>query len=254
MDRGICRLCDRERDLCRSHIIPEVVFGPLYDDKHRAIELTRNPSPLRYRQKGFRYPLLCKDCEGFINDEYEKPFQTSWVNVPHFPQTILKRRYKVTIKDPDVFRLFIYSVLWRAAVCTVLPFADVRLGAHEDALRRKLLTKVAGPIDDYPIAAILPVLKDSREIAPVIADPYREPISGLDIWNLPFGYCIWKVVLTCDDSRIFARERLRADGTMRIPAVDVLEIQPIKNLFFATLKPPSDKAGSNPGTKNEFHL
>jgi hypothetical protein len=30
-----CALCRQERPLRKSHVIPEFMFGPLYDEKHR---------------------------------------------------------------------------------------------------------------------------------------------------------------------------------------------------------------------------
>src|SRR4051794_32678372 len=60
----ICRLCGSNDELRDSHIIPEFMYQPLYDDKHRAfsvsIDGTAKESVI---QKGLREKLLCQVCE-----------------------------------------------------------------------------------------------------------------------------------------------------------------------------------------------
>ena len=59
-----CALCLREAALCRSHIIPEFLYEPIYDDKHRLKLLSVIPEqPTTYKQKGIWEKLLCEACE-----------------------------------------------------------------------------------------------------------------------------------------------------------------------------------------------
>jgi hypothetical protein len=60
---GTCALCLNDGILRASHIIPEFIDAPIYDDKHRMTLLEtddRNPS---FEQKGIREQLLCPDRE-----------------------------------------------------------------------------------------------------------------------------------------------------------------------------------------------
>ena len=71
----ICILCQQEKRLCDSHIIPEFAYADIYDDKHRAVTFSPiAPDERKFEQKGVRDKLLCTDCEGFINDHFEIPF------------------------------------------------------------------------------------------------------------------------------------------------------------------------------------
>jgi hypothetical protein len=64
-DAKYCALCLRESPLRLSHIIPEFAYKPAYDEKHRAHAIPGHaPDDNFYVQKGFRYPLLCDECEG----------------------------------------------------------------------------------------------------------------------------------------------------------------------------------------------
>src|SRR6516225_11959807 len=59
-----CALCREERPLRRSHVIPEFMFRPLYDKKHRFWGVSNIPTkPNRIFQKGPREKLLCNECE-----------------------------------------------------------------------------------------------------------------------------------------------------------------------------------------------
>jgi hypothetical protein len=58
---GRCRLCERERELCQSHIIPKFV---LRRQKKRAPTFLRsNRNPNRPVQDSRKIPFLCDDCE-----------------------------------------------------------------------------------------------------------------------------------------------------------------------------------------------
>jgi hypothetical protein len=47
---GKCRLCQNERELCFSHIIPEFMYLPTYDKNHRAVKIPKGKN--KYEQKG----------------------------------------------------------------------------------------------------------------------------------------------------------------------------------------------------------
>src|SRR6266487_81589 len=67
-----CALCQKKKQLRRSHIVPEFLYKQMYDPKHRFFALSCTPSEReRQHQKGLREFLLCADCEllfsGFEN-------------------------------------------------------------------------------------------------------------------------------------------------------------------------------------------
>ena len=67
-----CRLCLKKKVLKNSHIIPEFIYSPLYDEKHRFHVLSNmNVSGPAKLQKGIREYLLCGECEGKLS-KYER--------------------------------------------------------------------------------------------------------------------------------------------------------------------------------------
>src|SRR5665647_1213204 len=59
-----CALCLKEDELRESHILPEFLYEPLYDHKHRLQVLsTAQDKANSLMQKGLKEQLLCDTCE-----------------------------------------------------------------------------------------------------------------------------------------------------------------------------------------------
>jgi hypothetical protein len=59
-----CALCQQNKQLCDSHIVPEFMYQHMYDANHRFRVLSRNEvDATRFLRKGLREELLCRDCE-----------------------------------------------------------------------------------------------------------------------------------------------------------------------------------------------
>src|SRR5262249_44127067 len=73
--RTACALCHRTDPLCDSHVIPEFIYKPLYNNEHRMVGWRATEAGLKheYVQKGLREQLLCATCEGLLNQKYEQP-------------------------------------------------------------------------------------------------------------------------------------------------------------------------------------
>ena len=53
-----CKLCNKERELRNSHIVPEFFYKEIYDEKHRIFP-RKEGRKYGQMQKGYREPLLC---------------------------------------------------------------------------------------------------------------------------------------------------------------------------------------------------
>ena len=104
-DPGICGLCRRRADLQESHIIPKFV-----SDHQKATSATgflRTSEGVNRRvQDGLKLPLLCRDCEGLLN-QWETPFAAQI----YHPWT--RREAKTFDYGPWLLK-FAVSVSWRA--------------------------------------------------------------------------------------------------------------------------------------------
>jgi len=197
---GSCNLCGENRELCNSHIIPEFCYKPLYDDNHRVARVNlpderRLFSPI---QKGFREHLLCRNCEGLLNDRYERPFKKYWdkVQLPTSPPGA-----KIAGFDYASFKLFHLSILWRAGVCSGKGLKE-SLGPYEEKLRAMLLSNNPGPVAHYPILGRLML----REASVYSAGPIGvHLLSGRHENSRQYLLCYcgveWIVILTDHPTR-----------------------------------------------------
>jgi hypothetical protein len=194
----ICRLCETNKDLRNSHILPEFLYNQLYDSKHRMAGITEKASrKWEFLQKGLREKLLCEDCEQFLNTNYEQPFNKFW-----FGEKVLPNHFDsnhITIKEIDYlsFKLFHISILFRASVSTLPNFSLVNLGLHEQECRKMLLSKNAGPPDKYPIFACAVVDKNYSIIQGVMTPPIEyEYEKKYRSYGIVFGGCVWWYILS----------------------------------------------------------
>lgn len=187
-----CKLCLKDRTLRRSHIVPEFLHKPLYDEKHRARRLDIGAEVPGYLQKGLRELLLCDDCEQLLNDAYEKPFLAEWREGRLLPQRLLPPDiHYVTGVDYATIKLFLLSVLFRAGVSSLGAFAGVTLGPkHEARLRAMVHGRDPGGPTEYPIVGTFTV-DDAGTVLPSVASPVPLRISGHRAYAFMFGGCEW---------------------------------------------------------------
>jgi hypothetical protein len=176
--------------LKKSHIIPEFVYTTLYDEKHRFHVLSnssvKGPAKL---QKGIREHLLCGECEGSLS-KYER-----------YMSLILSGRLEVkssrdgklvTLEGLDYkqFRLFGLSVLWRASVSSLQMFEQVKLGPHEEIMRKMILAEDPGRSDQYPFM-LVPVVHEDEVQTDLIMQPTWTRSEGHYGYRFVFGGLTW---------------------------------------------------------------
>lgn len=191
----ICKLCHKKSELVNSHILPEFVFKPLYDDKHRFHKITVNKLIKNsYLQKGIREQLLCLACEGLLsrNEKYVSEVfgGIREVNLENDGGLI-----KVEGLDYNKFKLFALSVLWRAGVSTNLFFSEVKLGKHESILRGMILKNNPGSSAKYPFV-LTPIIYERELLSALIAEPEKVKLAGHISYRFVFSGLAWIYIVS----------------------------------------------------------
>lgn len=229
-----CALCLELRPLRFSHIYPEWVYKPLYDEKHRLEVLSVVPDGRNeLRQKGMRERLLCEACEqkfssweGYVHDLFVKPAK---------PLEVERQGSLLRIGGLDYpkLKLFELSILWRAGVSTLPFFAKCRLGPHAEIIRFQLAHSDPGDADRY--GALMYGLKvgELPETLQVIAEPRPVRSHGIRAYNLTFAGFLWLFhVASANPPSLLRQCYLREDGTRFINVRNALEMQNLQQ--FAT--------------------
>lgn len=195
MAEALCKLCGKLAELRRSHILPEFLFKPLYDEVHRYHVLNSRPDiKAKFAQKGISEQLLCDSCEGAIS-KYEayaasvmggdEGIRLNWNN----------GAIEVSGLEYHRFKLFLISILWRASVSNLDFFKMVQLGPHAEKLRLMLLAGEAGEPDRYG-CMIFPVRHGEDQLPDLMVSPEPIKIGGRWWQRFIFSGAAW--VFYCD--------------------------------------------------------
>jgi hypothetical protein len=212
-----CRLCHSEGELRFSHILPEFLYKPLYDDKHRFIGLKDVPEPGANEallQKGIREYLLCVDCEQHLS-KFETYASQVLRNFPDTSREPPSSVVRVTGIDYVRFKLFQLSLLWRAGVSNQASFQGIYLGPHEQRLRQMICNEDPGEPLDYGCVLI-------RTMGPETLDHFIMPPShfrflGHHGYQMLFAGMIWTFVVSSHSNQIHEKGSFLArNGTLPI--------------------------------------
>ncbi len=157
---SICKLCGEEREIVRSHIIPEFMFKPLYDKKGRAHKISSSKFPdSLFIQKGIREKLLCADCETKLSKWERYASQAIFHKIAQpekYDDALIFRgiNYKI-------YKLFQLSLLWRASIARDQFFHNVSLGPHEVTIRNMILEENPGETLQYCCMTVAPQGEES---------------------------------------------------------------------------------------------
>ncbi|MCG8590318.1 MAG: hypothetical protein MJE66_13590 [Proteobacteria bacterium] len=193
-----CRLCQKDCTLRNSHIIPEFLYRPLYDEKHRALLVEPDSLDRPFVQKGLREKLLCDACEGHLG-RWESYFAGRWFDPNILPDEVPLPNQVMTVSGLDYakMKLFLLSVLWRASVSRRSEFRNASLGPHEVKIREMLLADHPGPADAYRVLAAVVVQRESRRVVyEMILPPVQKRVQDRVSYELVFGGVDWLFMIS----------------------------------------------------------
>jgi hypothetical protein len=153
-------MCQGNKKLVKSHIIPEFMYKPLYDEKHRFDMIDFSQKKKRkFMQKGIREKLLCKKCEGILSplEKYANGIFNGGIEL-----RMEKENDRMIIEGLDYikFKLFIISILWRASISNLDFFSKVKLKTNqENKLKEMILNNDPGELYEYNFIMITPLLQ-----------------------------------------------------------------------------------------------
>ncbi len=122
--------------------------------------------------KGWYQKLLCQRCEIHFSqfDEYGTTFIKS-VNSWQEVESTQVKCFEVFDYDYSMLKLFVLSILWRAAVAQREPFTDFSiLPARVARLQEMLQAKNPGASNEFPLA-IFKYADDGRHLNKIVKSP-----------------------------------------------------------------------------------
>lgn len=215
-----CRLCHHDRQLRNSHIVPEFLYDDLYNSKGHAMVITelgnRGWEPL---QHGAKEHLFCENCEQHFNKYYEEPFLAQWVSAIPLPNPWNGNGIHWARFDYALFKLFHLSVLFRASVSSLPPFAIVSLVPHEEKLRELLLSRNPGEAWQYSIFGHAIVHHETKRLIHMVSRVVQSSFEGHRCYGMLYGGVQWWIRVSSHRNTDFESACLQPNGQMPFHAV-----------------------------------
>lgn len=213
----LCRLCKEDRPLRQSHIFPEWLYKPLYDDNHRFFVLSTDVKKKRgKRPKGIYERLLCGECEHRFSkwEEYARSiFYELPLRVTEDGRAVVFSGLQYT-----PFKLFQMSLIWRASIASRPEVHRIDLGPHVERLRKMLFEGCPGKVYQYGSILMLPALGQEL-MQQFLYPPESLPtkLDGHSAYRAVFGGLFWVFVVSNHANRFPHKEMfLSADGSLPV--------------------------------------
>lgn len=191
MRLGICRLCERQRELCDSHALPNSLFNYiLRKSDGKAVVVIDDPGTLtRYTADTWDTELLCQECEETLNNRFDR--YGMGVFRGHIG-TVSRDLEGITLCGVDRRRLrtFFLSVLWRISVSSHPNYSNIDLPyAWESELHDALRAGRNVPSARFTVSVYR--LRDSTPVGGFDAEALRSFIMA------PFGRNFGTFISVC---------------------------------------------------------
>jgi hypothetical protein len=224
-----CKLCGVETALRNSHVIPEWLYRPLYDEIHRYHVINAEPvTDGRFEQKGLRERLLCQTCETqfSVYEGYARGVLFGGHEI-----TVVKHHDGIELRDLDYvkLKLFQLSLLWRAGVARQEFFSKVNLDRDEQPLQKMLLAGDPGKSSDYG-CVMIPLIVEGSALVDLILQPVPVKSGKFAGYRFVFWGHTWIYIIGDGRSFPFSNSYLQEDGRLFVRRADARVTNFIKRL------------------------
>lgn len=215
-----CKLCNMEKKLCNSHIIPEFLHKNTYDNSHRAHGIMSD-GRFQILQNGLKEKLLCESCEKILSS-YESYFNNNFILKGYIPDIVNNNSVNIKIDDILMFKLFHLANLFRASISSLPSFSNIHLGPHEKRIRNLLLNKIDNK--NYRIFASVLYNKEKKALKDIVIMPAVKKYKKHCVYQMVYAGCVWFIKVSshqCDDIDLIS---LNDDGEFYIDAGPMEEL------------------------------
>jgi|GEM_PF-3466710 len=141
---AICAYCKNDRKLCASHAIPNGFFKAISRKNNgKLITIPGGEGSIHLGQETGKSKLLCKECEGYFNREFDSPLVNA---LKAWDRQIIEEGFGVQFEfSPNQMAQGLASIFWRASVSGNDMYANAKVSNRDKA---QLLSIVKGEQDE----------------------------------------------------------------------------------------------------------
>lgn len=236
-----CALCQNDRTLCRSHIVPDFSFRHLLKDERRYITYSGKENKVRDHFSTMVEKLLCEKCESIFSkwESYAAPFFGG--------KTLLSgekfgKHWKLSGAEYAPLKLYLMSLLWRFGITSNPWLKGCQLGAHKERLRKYLLAQNPGEAWRYGCSIGIITL-DNEHLPDLIVPPSSVVIDGQQYQRLIVGgFLLSFLVASHAPKRARIATFLQQNGDFIFSKRELHEIPFLEDLIAGVVNYPPENA------------
>jgi hypothetical protein len=210
--------------LRKSHVIPEFMFRPLYDEKHRFWRISNIPTKQnRIFQKGPREKLLCEQCEQRLSRHESYASDVFFGNAAVKPlRTPTGFLFTDILYKP--LKLFFMSLLWRLGTTSIRELKGAELGPYQERIRSLIAADDPADFSTFP-AMVTALTFDRKHIPGLVVPPLHARIEGRRVWAVVIsGYLFHFVVSNRKPEARFWGGFLHENGNFPLHLSDIRDV------------------------------
>ncbi len=190
----LCRGCGENKNLIKTHAIPEAFFKGMSSDGKPPQLMTDSSgvfpkkSPIGVYDKN----ILCRACEDKFQlmDDYAQDLLLK--KESEFEEIIYNDKligYKAKNINASLLKQFFIGVLWRASISTQDYYKKINLGPYEKVAKNLIWSSSSGEKDQFSF--VLAKFSD-KTIGRVMLDPHKEMLHYINYYRFyMFGYILY---------------------------------------------------------------
>ena len=220
-----CKLCQEEKKLVKSHIIPEFFYKELYDSKNRYLYIHVDlEKKIKLYQKGQWEKLLCVDCENKFSKLEAYVYKLLFGGKISIKLKCSDKTYfQIEKIDYKIFKLFQLSILWRSSVTSLPFFSHVNLGPHQELIRLMLINNNPGRYYDF--GCMMASITLNKNLLDVLRRPDKICLEGKSCYTFIFGGFMWQFIDSINSKSFSGKsEFLQENGEQIILKLDYSEL------------------------------
>ncbi len=191
----ICRYCNQETKLIKSHIVPEKFYLQALDRTQKNDKLIIIDKRKKYTPASpiglYDLGILCASCDGKLG-VFDNAAQLLFLKDIQRYKSPDKDLYVLPLSafDYQKIKLFIVSVLWRASISTLEAFEAVQLGYKYEKIALDIIKDPSKDDDDTFAFFVLKFKnKPNLRMDGIFVPPMRNKIDGINSYRFVFaGY------------------------------------------------------------------
>jgi len=229
-----CRLCDEEKELRESHIIPRFFYKPMkWKEKNFRYQILRvNSNNVITGQGGIKERLFCEECEQRFSlfENYVKKVLYGGCELAF--RNLSDRRWLVSGLDYKKFKLFQLSILWRASISSQEFFESVSLGRkHEFQIKKMLIDQDPRTPEKYA-CILVAIIFEGNAIDDLMLNPTPIRQNSHKVYRFVFGGFAWAYFVSSHSVPVQVRRAvINENGEMIISALEMQRLGMITGLI-----------------------